>query len=278
MSQYRRSSCRVLQVSCLVSSAQAPQPKSAPAYENRCASCHGAAMTGGKGPSILTYVRYHVNKEIEDLVRKGHHGVPADLPDAELQQILAEMRKLAGTNPAMATGGYTGSRGAGPAPASFPPSEPRPDAPGIGSNKPTTIKMADGRSRTGILLGQSLMAATLLENGNTKFTLLSRDGDAYREKPIAPKERLADVRRLAHRQSLQHARSDQQHECSAPRACLVVADARVPTPEHTGRGRRHHVCHRVERADTPSMRPPGGRCGRIRSHAMPASSAKPGLA
>ena len=47
--------------------------------------------------------------------------------------------------------------------------------------------MADGSSRTGILLGQSLTSAVLLENGNTKFTLLSRDGDVYREKAIAPK-------------------------------------------------------------------------------------------
>jgi alcohol dehydrogenase (cytochrome c) len=181
----------------VVLSAQAPQPQDTPAYQNRCAGCHGADMTGppspsfgaasAKGPSILTYVRYHVDKDIADVLAKGHQGVPAQIADAELRQILGEMRKLAGTNPAMATGGYTGSRGAGPPPASFPPSEPRPDAPGIGGNKPATIKMADGSSRTGILLGQSLLSATLLESNNTKFTLLSRDGDVYREKAIAPK-------------------------------------------------------------------------------------------
>src|SRR5687768_11345998 len=47
--------------------------------------------------------------------------------------------------------------------------------------------MGDESSRTGILLGQSLTSAVLLENGNTKFTLLSRDGDVYSEKTIAPK-------------------------------------------------------------------------------------------
>ncbi len=177
--------------------AQAPQSQETTVYQNRCAGCHGSDMTGppspslgaagAKGPSILTYVRYHVDKDIADFLAKGHHGVPAQMPDAELRQMLAEMRKLAGTNPAMATGGYTGMRGAGPPPATFPPSEPRPDAPGIGDNKPTTIKMADGSSRTGILLGQSLLAATLLESNNTKFTLLSRDGDVYREKAIVPK-------------------------------------------------------------------------------------------
>ena len=176
-----------LSVFCLVPGVRA---QSTGAYEMRCASCHGPDMTGAKGPaapSILVYVRYHVDKEITDIIRKGHHGVPADLSEEELRQIIAQMRKLAGTNPAMATGGYTGSRGAGPPPAVFPAPEPRPAAPGIGNTAPTTIKMADGQLRTGILLGQSLSSATLLEAGNAKFTLLSRDGDVYREKPIAPK-------------------------------------------------------------------------------------------
>jgi alcohol dehydrogenase (cytochrome c) len=164
-----------------------PQAPSVSAYADRCASCHGGDMTGAKTSSIVTWVRFHVDKEILDIVRRGHQRVPVELSDAELRQLLSEMRKLAGTNPAMATGGYTGSRTAPLPPESFPASEPRPAAPGIGGNKPATIKMADGRSRTGILLGQSLTAAVLLENGNTTFTLLSREGDVYREKPIAPK-------------------------------------------------------------------------------------------
>jgi alcohol dehydrogenase (cytochrome c) len=170
-----------------VSSAQSPEPARAPVYANRCASCHGAAMAGGKAPSILAWVRFHVDKEIVDIVRRGHHGVPAQMEDTELRQLLSEMRALAGTNPAMATGGYTGSRTAALPPESFPASEPRPPAPGIGGNKPATITMADGSSRTGILLGQSLTSAVLLERDNTTFTLLDRDGDVYRQKPIAPK-------------------------------------------------------------------------------------------
>ena len=47
-----------------------------------------------------------------------------------------------------------------------------PTRPASGATKPTTIKMADGSSRTGILLGQSLHAAPLLESSNTRFTLL----------------------------------------------------------------------------------------------------------
>jgi len=171
----------------LTLSAQPLQSQSAQGYDNRCAGCHGTAMTGQTGPSILTYVRFHVDKEIIDLIRKGHHDVPAEISDAELRQILSEMRTLAGTNPSMATGGYTGSRTPGPAPAVFPPSAPRPDAPGIGGNTQTTITMADGSTRRGILLGQSLRGAVLLENENTKFALLSRDGAVYREKPLTPK-------------------------------------------------------------------------------------------
>src|SRR5687768_8556775 len=135
-----------------------PSP-SGSTYERSCASCHGAGMTGAQAPSILTWVRFHVDKEIVDIIRSGHHGLPPQMPDTELRQLLSEVRKLAGTNPAMATGGYTGSRTAPLPPESFPASEPRPDAPGIGGNKPTSIKMADGSSRTGILLGQSITSA-----------------------------------------------------------------------------------------------------------------------
>ena len=45
--------------------------------------------------------------------------------------------------------------------------------------------MADGRARTGVLLAQSEVSAVLLENG--RFQLLSKDGSAYREKPVTPK-------------------------------------------------------------------------------------------
>ena len=97
--------------------AQSPQPQSVISLRaESCAGCHGGDMTGASGPSILTYVRFHVDKEITEIIRKGHHGVPAQMPDDELRQMLADLRKLAGTNPAMATGGYTGSRLPGPPP------------------------------------------------------------------------------------------------------------------------------------------------------------------
>jgi alcohol dehydrogenase (cytochrome c) len=175
------------------------------AYQNRCASCHGSALTGASGPSILTYIRYHTDVEVAAAIRERHGHAPAlSLQDAELRQILAAARVLAGTNPAMATGGFTGrrgggagggrgggrGRGAGAAPAAG-PSPARGTATsastsqGIEGLQPSTITMADGRTRTGLLLAQSEISAVLLENG--RYILLSKDGAAYREKAIAPK-------------------------------------------------------------------------------------------
>jgi alcohol dehydrogenase (cytochrome c) len=183
-------------VLALVVSAQ-PTPQAQPGgpYATRCASCHGPTMTGASGPAILSYLRYHVDAEVSVAIRQHHAALV--LTDAELKQLFAELRVLAGTNPAMATGGYTGRRGGGPGAAAAytppaPPLNPAPaaDAPppnaaGLTGMTPSTIKMAEGRSRAGVLLAQGDLDATLLENG--KFVLLSRDGDVYREKPIAPK-------------------------------------------------------------------------------------------
>ncbi|HTL00899.1 MAG TPA: PQQ-binding-like beta-propeller repeat protein [Vicinamibacterales bacterium] len=204
-------------VSCFIAlanpSAQQARPAT-PAYDARCSSCHGPAMTGATGPAILAYMRYHTNGEASAQVRAKHSTL--QIPDAELQQVLTEVRLLTGTNPSMATGGFTGRRGGGPggagggaaagagrgrggaapvaagnaaptpgpAPTAAPAAAPASSA-GIGGTAPTTIKMADGKTRTGILLAQGDIDATLLENG--KYVLLSRDGDVYREKAIAPK-------------------------------------------------------------------------------------------
>jgi len=170
-----------------------------PTYSSRCASCHGASLAGSSGPAILAFVRYHTDAEVTTAIQQRHAAL--QVPDGELRQLLGEIRTLAGTNPSMATGGYTGRRGGGPgAAAAFTPPEPRP-APAAGAPStdsaaapsgdgltkmaPTTIKMADGKTRSGLLLGQGDLDATLLENG--RYSLLSRDGDVYREKAIAPK-------------------------------------------------------------------------------------------
>ena len=179
MMTFAISFCLTLVMASTASAQTAPAAKGG-AYQARCGSCHGAAMTGGTASSILAYVRYHTDAEVTAAIREKHANTPvASLADAELRQILADARELAGTNPAMATGGFTGSRGGGPGPAAPPP------AVAIAGLPPRAIKMADGRSRTGILLAESDTSAVLLETA--KFTLLSKDGGVFREKAITPK-------------------------------------------------------------------------------------------
>ena len=97
------------------------------------------------------------------------------------------MRGLAGTNPAMATGGFTGrrggGRGTGPAPAASPAST---TGSGIGGQAATTVKMADGRSMTGILLAQSETLRRLARKRHV-LLLCRKTDDVYRAKAIAPK-------------------------------------------------------------------------------------------
>jgi cytochrome c553 len=91
------------------------------AYEARCGGCHGETMTGGTagtGPSILAYIRYHTNVEVASAIRNGHHSAStmqiAAEDDDEMRNVLNDVRALAGTDPVMATGGYTGQRGRQP--------------------------------------------------------------------------------------------------------------------------------------------------------------------
>ena len=46
------------------------------AYDARCATCHGPAMTGASGPTILAYVRYHTDAELTDRLRGVHATMP----------------------------------------------------------------------------------------------------------------------------------------------------------------------------------------------------------
>ena len=205
---------------------QQPAPPAQPtgAYVARCATCHGPAMGGASAPPILSYIRYHTDADTAAHIRETHKTL--QISDDDLRQVLADTRIMAGTNPAMATGGFTGRRGGrGAAVPGTAPAAPAPTpAPAVGGGgggrggapatpanisdrKPTTIRMADGTSRTGILLGETEMDATFLENG--RYVLLAREGDVYREKSITPKADWLTSRRCDKRESLQRARSDQ---------------------------------------------------------------------
>jgi alcohol dehydrogenase (cytochrome c) len=179
----------------------APSTPGTPAYSLRCSACHGPTMTGAAGPSILTYVRYHTNAEIEAVLRTRVPRHPAvTLSDDELRAVLADLRALAGTNPNMATGGFTGRRtGGGGGTRGVPPAAASGAGAaaagrgraggggrgGRGASGPATISLADGRTLSGTMVAQSEFDATLLAEG--RFYLLSREGPLYREKPIAPK-------------------------------------------------------------------------------------------
>src|SRR6185436_13776929 len=70
-------------------------------------------------------------------IRQKHPSL--QIPDDELRQVLSDTRILAGTNPAMATGGFTGRRGGrgGAAPAGAPAAAPpAPAAAGGGAPGP----------------------------------------------------------------------------------------------------------------------------------------------
>src|ERR1700730_18276101 len=172
---------------------QAQPPATTGAYAAQCSSCHGAAMTGARDPGILAYIRYHTDAEATAQIRQKRPSL--QLSDDILRQVIADTRALAGTNPAMATSGFTGRRGGpgGGGPAQAGAGAPRGQGSGAGLTpmkpttiQPVTINMADGKTRTGIPLGRTDLDATLLESG--KLVLLSRDGDVYREKAIAPKD------------------------------------------------------------------------------------------
>src|SRR5262249_31005391 len=102
------------------SAARRPPMPITGAYEAKCAACHGATMTGGSAPAILAYVRYHTNVDLTSVIRNGHGRSSAGrtsaiaLTDNELRDVLNDLRALAGTDPVMATGGYTGQRGREP--------------------------------------------------------------------------------------------------------------------------------------------------------------------
>ena len=93
--------------SVLLFGQQPAQPSRA--YATRCATCHGPTMGGATAPAILSYIRYHTDADTSAHVRQTHTTL--QISDDELRQVLADTRIMAGTNPAMATGGFTGRRG-----------------------------------------------------------------------------------------------------------------------------------------------------------------------
>ncbi len=65
-------------------------------------------MKGGTGPSILQYIRYHTDIEVTAVLHNSAAHKGLQISDGQLRQVLADVRVLAGTNPTMATAGFTG--------------------------------------------------------------------------------------------------------------------------------------------------------------------------
>jgi len=168
------------------------KPTEVKLYPDRCGSCHGNDMKGGSGPSILDYIRYHTDVEVTVVVRSTAAHLDLQLPNDELRQVLADVRVLAGTNPTMATGGFTGrgftyGRGGRSVPTSeeSTPAGPLTPVPNF-QPRQTTLTLANGRTLQGTLMAQTDSDAQLL-TADGKYHLLARDGEKYRDKPIEPK-------------------------------------------------------------------------------------------
>ena len=207
-----RHSVLILLYACIGAFAQQPaaSPDSGKTYTARCESCHGPKMTGNdKGPSILAWIRYHDDAEVTAMLAKNH-GANSKmkliaLTDNERKSLLSDLRVLAGTNPTMATSGYTLTRGGGRggsgaqfgrggrdggAPNAAAELTPLPALPTPSSpsrmGEQVSLKLSDGSTLAGKMLTDYRDAATLLTSDG-KIHLLARNGDAYSEKSITPK-------------------------------------------------------------------------------------------
>jgi alcohol dehydrogenase (cytochrome c) len=159
-------------------------------YEEKCAACHGSELAGGSAAAILNYVRYHTDREISETLRSRHPAAPPiQLSDDQRRDVLNDLRALAGTDPVMATGGYTGQRGRQPEfRQNFGRGRgSRGEVTGViyDSDEPTTVALPNGRTLTGLLRAQSEFSAAIVTD--SRVHLLSKEGDTYREKRIEPK-------------------------------------------------------------------------------------------
>src|ERR1700742_3091891 len=146
-------------------------------FESHCSICHGGDGTGSRAPSIVGFIRYHTDAEISSLIHDGRleKGMPRfDLSTAEMSDLLAHLRSLAGSNPAMAAGGYTGN-----APMKVPGKKP-PPGPHLGS-----LKLYDGKTLEGTIIDSDFSTEVLTADG--AYHLLAHDADKYREKPLEPR-------------------------------------------------------------------------------------------
>jgi alcohol dehydrogenase (cytochrome c) len=182
-----------------VAAEQPPANPVAKAYQAHCESCHGPAMTGNSnGPSILAWIRYHTDAEVAALLGKGTGKMkPVVLSGEDRAALMGDLRRLADTNPTMATGGYTPERAArtagggrgGATPTAGPTTAlPIPEEPSTPSRtgQHVSLRLSNGSTLAGKMLSDFTNAVTLLTDDGT-IHLLARSGDTYTTKSLEPK-------------------------------------------------------------------------------------------
>ncbi len=145
-------------------------------FETRCSICHGAdGSGGGRGPSILGFIRYHTDAELMEAITKGRveKGMPAF--SISMKDLIPNLRQMAGSNPTMGTAGLTGEglkRVGGRKPG--------------GGPRPGTWKRADGQTLEGTLMNEDDFSAQVL-TADKVYHLIAKDPGGLREKSIEPK-------------------------------------------------------------------------------------------
>jgi alcohol dehydrogenase (cytochrome c) len=147
-------------------------------FINHCSACHGGDGTGGRGPSLLGFVRYHTDAEISSLVHEGRpdKGMPSfHLTDAELNDLLLHLRTLAGSNPAMAQGGLAGNM----------PLSAKGRKTALGPHT-GALQLANGKTLEGTITESDYAAQVLTPDG--QFHLLGKQAGRLEEPPLTPKQ------------------------------------------------------------------------------------------
>jgi cytochrome c551 len=70
-------------------------------YAESCAGCHGADLTGGIGPNLVTSELGHPDADFIDAVANGKGDMPAlgeDLSSQEIVQVIDYVRSIQGAN------------------------------------------------------------------------------------------------------------------------------------------------------------------------------------
>jgi alcohol dehydrogenase (cytochrome c) len=138
--------------------AQQPPPGGANSFATRCAVCHGGDGNGSeRAPSLLGYVAAHPDEQIAMLIRSGVRAMPAhDIADPEMTGLLAFLHSLRAPGAAQAL-------------------------------ERRSVGLASGETLVGNVLNETRFNLQLATDDG-RIHLLTRDGDAYREPSLLPKQ------------------------------------------------------------------------------------------